>query len=83
MRIHMGIFCERRRKVHLIATSSSIQFSRSGNGVYGSTARTRAAKAAARGLTVSCTAPVQKSAFFGGGGMFAQDLPGLGLLISG
>jgi hypothetical protein len=34
MRIHMGIMCERCRKVHFIATSSAIQFSRSCGGIY-------------------------------------------------
>jgi hypothetical protein len=28
MRIHMGIMCERCRKVHFVATSRAIQFSR-------------------------------------------------------
>ena len=34
MPIHMGIVCERCRKIHFIATSSGIQFSRSGGGIY-------------------------------------------------
>jgi hypothetical protein len=34
MPIHMGIMCEQCRKVHFIATSSGIQFSRSGGGIY-------------------------------------------------
>jgi hypothetical protein len=34
MPIYMGIMCERCRKVHFIATSSGIQFSRPGGGIY-------------------------------------------------
>lgn len=34
MPIHMGIICERCRKVAFIATSSGIQVSRSGGGMY-------------------------------------------------
>jgi len=32
--IHMGIVCEQCRKVHFIAPSSGIQFSRSGGRIY-------------------------------------------------
>lgn len=34
MPIHIGIMCERCRRVHFVATSSAVQFSRSGGGVY-------------------------------------------------
>jgi hypothetical protein len=34
MPIHVGIMCERCQKVHFITTSSAIQFSRSGGGIY-------------------------------------------------
>lgn len=34
MPIHVGIMCERCRKVHFVATSSAVQASRRGAGLY-------------------------------------------------
>jgi hypothetical protein len=34
MSVHMGIMCERCRKIYFVATSSAIQCSRFGGGIY-------------------------------------------------